>query len=718
MAIYERMTIRGRGGALPTYQRQTGAYAPGAGVSARMDDSAARIASAGDDLEARALDRLGETMNRAVQVGVKAYDDYSKSKATQLITQYRRDMNTALYGENGILTQKGEAALDADEQRAERARQLRDELMKDAGEHTKRYFNIPQQYAQTEFTTMQKRNFEAAAEEWAESAIVSYANERDFDKNTGGALHFAQKRLELEGYSGEALQRGLKETSSKIFRGAIESALAGNDVTSARRLLERGSRMHGEGEGAWSRMTADDVAWGKNAIRTRQEALQAKAEAAANKSARELLKGYDDAVSLAEARGDTSQLDAIAGGLRRLGKTDDADNIARKTKLLADTREVSVFAMNQPLPEVKQRIDQLEAEVKAMRSGDASWDAAEYERASKEYDIAVKAYNSRAKAMKNDPAAAVEQSNLFQLPDNATPEDRVSARLAAQERNGLPSSLIKPLSSQEVEGLADQYGKAASPTVFINQVREAYGEQFRLVMKQLVVSGKFPKSMNLIADMNPQAGDLLAQAGRKDFTRQTEEALGMENADKTSLRSSVNDALGEVAGTLIAGGNSDAVVTISSAAYDLALQYRMQGMSPTEAAKKAASEVFSGRYAVTGSYRVPNRFDSDSVSLGAGKVVRDIADSGEVEMIFPDGTGLTPEQKRRRMKSTLEAKGRWITNSDETGLVLTIGGKPVRTKDGQLVMRSFDELQALGASSPVQAVPDPMGAMSLAQGEF
>ena len=133
MAIYERMTIRGRGGALPTYQRQTGAYAPGAGVSARMDDSAARIASAGDDLEARALERLGDTMNRAVQVGVKAYDDYSKSKATQLITQYRRDMNMALFGENGILTQKGEAALDADEQRAEAARKRRDSLMKDAG---------------------------------------------------------------------------------------------------------------------------------------------------------------------------------------------------------------------------------------------------------------------------------------------------------------------------------------------------------------------------------------------------------------------------------------------------------------------------------------------------------------------------------------------------------------------------------------------------------
>lgn len=304
MAIYERMTIRGRGGALPTYQRRTGAYAPGAGVSARMDDSAARIASAGDDLEARALVRLGDTMNKAVQVGVKAYDDYSKSKATQLITQYRRDMNMALYGENGILTQKGEAALDADEQRAERARQLRDELMKDAGEYTKRYFNVladdydadmslkAQQYAGKERVTMMNRNDEAAAEERAENAIASYANENDFNKSMGEALWYMEQRLRRDGYSDEALRRGLKETSSKVFRGAIESALAGNDVASARRLLERGSRMHGEGEGAWSRMTADDVAWGKNAIRTKQEALQAKAEAAAKRRQEEAEKAF------------------------------------------------------------------------------------------------------------------------------------------------------------------------------------------------------------------------------------------------------------------------------------------------------------------------------------------------------------------------------------------------------------------------------------------
>ena len=144
---------------------------------------------------------------------------------------------------------------------------------------------------------MMNRNDEAAAEERAENAIASYANENDFNKSLGESLWYMEQRLRRDGYSDEALRRGLKETSSKVFRGAIENALAGNDVASARRLLERGSRMHGEGEGAWSRMTADDAAWGRNAIRTRQEALQAKAEAAAKKREEAAEKAFVEGTS-------------------------------------------------------------------------------------------------------------------------------------------------------------------------------------------------------------------------------------------------------------------------------------------------------------------------------------------------------------------------------------------------------------------------------------
>lgn len=296
--IYERMRVPSnpRGGALPTYQRQSTNYVPGSGVSARIDDSAARIAGAGGDAEARALAGLGKAVKGAVDVGVRAYDDYSKSKATQLLTEYRRTMNQALYGDGGILTKQGEAAIDADQQRGTLARKLRGELLKQTNESTQYYFNHfadeydadtslkAQKYGSEQRIVMLNRNDEAASQERAEFAMGRYVNQQDFDRGVGEALWHAEQLMRRKGYSGEALGRGLKEFSSKIFAGSIQQALANGDIQSAERLLSKGSRIYGDGESAYSRMTAPDIADAKLRIQAKREALQAKAEARRKKA--------------------------------------------------------------------------------------------------------------------------------------------------------------------------------------------------------------------------------------------------------------------------------------------------------------------------------------------------------------------------------------------------------------------------------------------------
>lgn len=107
--IYEQMRVSrdgastpSRGRALPIYQPKGELHAPGSGVSARIDDSAARIAGAGGDAEARALAGLGNAVKGAVDVGVKAYDDYQNTKATEAYNLFQKAMNEKMYGENGI----------------------------------------------------------------------------------------------------------------------------------------------------------------------------------------------------------------------------------------------------------------------------------------------------------------------------------------------------------------------------------------------------------------------------------------------------------------------------------------------------------------------------------------------------------------------------------------------------------------------------------------
>ena len=107
MAIYERMKVQGRGGALPTYRGQGGSYVPGAGVNARVSGADARILASGANAQSEALGNLGKAIGISAKAGLSAYDDYSKAKAEQAAELVMKDMNAAMYGENGFMNRQG-----------------------------------------------------------------------------------------------------------------------------------------------------------------------------------------------------------------------------------------------------------------------------------------------------------------------------------------------------------------------------------------------------------------------------------------------------------------------------------------------------------------------------------------------------------------------------------------------------------------------------------
>lgn len=255
MAIYQRMTIRGRGGALPTYQSQQAPYVPGQGVNARVSGADAKILAQGYNMEAKAMEGLAKAGKAAVDVGLQAMSDYAKTKATELVTQYKMGMRQSMYGKDGILTREGENAFTANADTMKRSKELRAELLKDLnGSLVAQKFNMvidpeeaeyslkAQEYEGKQYRVFQDRTDKAAFSEAAEMAIAGYADPKSFAKGTGEALYFQEQLLRRQGYSGEALDRGLKESSSKIFAGGIEQALAADDLVSARRLLAEGSR--------------------------------------------------------------------------------------------------------------------------------------------------------------------------------------------------------------------------------------------------------------------------------------------------------------------------------------------------------------------------------------------------------------------------------------------------------------------------------------------
>ena len=86
---------------IPEYHRQMG-YTAGAGLSARADDSFARIGAAADDEKWKAVGRLAGAVGDAAKVGLNAYDDYQAARATEAYNAFQKAMDEKMYGENGI----------------------------------------------------------------------------------------------------------------------------------------------------------------------------------------------------------------------------------------------------------------------------------------------------------------------------------------------------------------------------------------------------------------------------------------------------------------------------------------------------------------------------------------------------------------------------------------------------------------------------------------
>ncbi|WP_300907592.1 hypothetical protein [uncultured Desulfovibrio sp.] len=243
---------RGRGGALPSYQGGNQPYTPGANVSARTSDAGGSIAAAAAEASANALGNLAGAADRAVQTGVRAYEDYSKTRATQLLVEYQTRVNDAMYGDGGILTRKGDAAFDADKELARRSQEIREEVLGDyKGSLAGNFFDVrirefdagnmlkAQKYKGDQYDAWSFREDSAAADMFAKRAAQNYANHEEFIKDVAQAEWHIKSALKRKGYGPEAMAKGIAEARSAVLGMSIQQAIANGDMAGAERLLHK-----------------------------------------------------------------------------------------------------------------------------------------------------------------------------------------------------------------------------------------------------------------------------------------------------------------------------------------------------------------------------------------------------------------------------------------------------------------------------------------------
>lgn len=286
---------RGRGGALPTYQGGNQPYTPGANVSARLSDAGGQIAGASAEASARALGNLAGAADKAVQTGVRAYEDYSKTRATQLLVEYQTRVNDAMYGEGGILTRKGDAAFDADKELARRSQEIREEVLGDyKGSLAGNFFDVrirefdannmlkAQKYRGDQYDAWSFREDIAAADMFAKRAAQNYANPEEFIRDAAQAEWHIKSALGRKGYGPEAMAKGIADARSAVLGMSIQQAIANGDMAGAERLLHQyggGGRGSVGGSTSSRNLAANNFgnvknsAGGFNAYATREDGL-------------------------------------------------------------------------------------------------------------------------------------------------------------------------------------------------------------------------------------------------------------------------------------------------------------------------------------------------------------------------------------------------------------------------------------------------------------
>lgn len=295
--VYGRMLAipnRARSGALPTYQGNGQVYAPGAGVSARLSDAGGRLAGEAAQESARGLANLAKAADRAVQVGINAYEDYQVARAKDAFNKYQQEemelrarLNT-LKGQNALGDEGVEAQLGR--WRTGARQRFAEELGTNSVASLMFGRAADRQDAETDAWAIGKvdRERTAYANGVDEAAIINATNKAMQDPMNHAAVGEAvgtiratyESMARRNGWDASYRDAKFGEARQKIFGEMITNAIQAEDLGTARSLL----KIHGADLGGLKgTLEARIQAKGRElASRARAEAERARAEAATN----------------------------------------------------------------------------------------------------------------------------------------------------------------------------------------------------------------------------------------------------------------------------------------------------------------------------------------------------------------------------------------------------------------------------------------------------
>lgn len=310
-----------------------------------------------------------------------------------------------------------------------------------------------------------------------------------------------------------------------------------------------------------------------------------------------------------------------------------------------------------------------------------------------EYKAVVEAKKVRDEAFQKDPADWLNQNNdvvkaRYQAFANAPSPASFQAYAAAsiaEQRRLYPNAQPRIVSDEMADTIKNAIGKitndpqgAAAAASTLSSYASTSGTYWTQMSQELYHRKVLNPTQFVAASLygKPNATGLAEEILRTSIISPEELAkknIGNPNVTEAKARAAANNAFAPLARTLVDDRSPDSIV----GAYETTLTNVLLNRGNVSDAAGLANKMINDEYTFKGSYRIPTsaRVNGDDVDAGLKSALGRVQEAGSgiagANLIIPKSySGLGPNDQKRAYVANIQRQGHWVTNSNETGVVL------------------------------------------------
>ncbi|EOC1277671.1 transglycosylase SLT domain-containing protein [Cronobacter turicensis] len=318
------------------------------------------------------------------------------------------------------------------------------------------------------------------------------------------------------------------------------------------------------------------------------------------------------------------------------------------------------------------------------------------------YQQALQKYQQVMKARESDPGGWLAQNSPdVQAAFAAYQQDPTQGAALAQSiqveksRLGIKSKALLP--DTLADGILQQIDTSKEQSVTaIQSIAQQFGPYAQNVMEQ-VQKKAGPALQVVMATENPRAANALWQ-NRNVKTADLRDAINTASTGSADSADSewASQSKDFAATMAVQPGGVSVWNNFNDQGRRLTYLNIQKGMSPGDAAKQAYDDILGTQYQMKGTWRLPARsgLDIKDVSQGVDYLTENLKPSDITPLI--GDPRISDEVNRQQSLDRIKDNGEWITNSDESGLMLTLNGLVVNGADGNPITVPFSDLAKLG----------------------